>query len=90
MSEHSPRRSNLSHINGGHHAVASSMGQWINAWMSLGLPSRWREGRGDGWCSDVVISSVLDHAGNLNASPLVSTAQAMRAFLAAMATTAFQ
>lgn len=30
------------------------------------------------------------HAGSLNDSPLVSTAQAMRAFFAAMATTAFQ
>jgi len=29
-------------------------------------------------------------AGSLNYSPLVSTAQAMRAFFAAMATTAFQ
>ena len=29
-------------------------------------------------------------AGSLNDSPLVSTAQAMRAFFAAMATTAFQ
>ena len=33
---------------------------------------------------------VSPHAGSLNDSPLVSTAQAMRAFLAAMATTAFQ
>ena len=30
------------------------------------------------------------HSGSLNDSPLVSTAQAMRAYLAAMATTAFQ
>lgn len=30
------------------------------------------------------------YAGSLNDSPLVSTAQAMRAFFAAMATTAFQ
>jgi hypothetical protein len=33
---------------------------------------------------------LLDQAGSLNASPLVSTAHAMRAFLAAIATTAFQ
>ena len=35
-------------------------------------------------------SSWLPHAGSLNVSPRASTAQAMRAFFAAMATTAFQ
>ncbi len=57
------------------------------------LPSRWREGRGDGWLSHMLVSferPPARHAGILNASPLASTAQAMRAFLAAMATTAFQ
>ena len=37
-----------------------------------------------------VVFIAAPQAGSLNDSPLVSTAQAMRAFFAAMATTAFQ
>jgi hypothetical protein len=49
-------------------------------------------GRAGGWVGlrpgFIIVSRT--HTGNLNDSPLVSTAQAMRAFFAAMATTAFQ
>ena len=57
-----------------------------------------RAGRAGGWVgqrSDFIIDSfcfdpLALQAGNLNASPLLSTAQVMRAFFAAIATTAFQ
>ena len=58
----------------------------------VGAPFPPREGRAGGWVgstSGFIIASCF-HAGSLNDSPLVSTAQAMRAFFAAMATTAFQ
>lgn len=55
-------------------------------------------GRAGGWVvrlSGFIVESFASipwalQAGNLNVSPLLSTAQAMRAFFAAMATTAFQ
>ena len=55
-------------------------------------------GRAGGWVgqrSDFIIDSfcfdpLALQSGNLNASPLLSTAQVMRAFFAAIATTAFQ
>ena len=49
-------------------------------------------GRAGGWVGQRpgFITVSRSHAGSLNDSPLVSTAQAMRAFFAAIATTAFQ
>ncbi len=54
------------------------------------LPSRGREGLGDGWDVELTGAWLSPYAGILKFSPLASTAQAMRAFLAAIATTARQ
>ncbi len=77
---HSPRRSNR---------YSSTL------WSSRGGRNRWPHGGRSGAGSSVREDGVAmrahtpPQAGSLNASPLVSTAQAMRAFFAAMATTAF-
>ena len=59
----------------------------------VGAPFPPGEGRAGGWVgSRSGFKAILlgSQAGSLNDSPLASTAQAMRAFFAAMATTAFQ
>jgi hypothetical protein len=79
MIGHCPRRSNL---------CASTL--WI--------VTRWRNRLAQGGCAirggrrELVLVVMIANlqAGNLKASPLVSTAQAMRAFFAAIATAAFQ
>jgi hypothetical protein len=79
MIGHSPRRSNL---------CSSTL--WIITRCWVQFARSW-------WLAQAVSqphSGVLVHGapqtGSLNVSPLVSTAQAMRAFFAAIATTAFQ
>ena len=80
MIGHSPRRSLPLLINASdRHAVVDSSSHG-------GRLGQWAARRVD--CAVVFIA--LPHAGSLNDSPRASTAQAMRAFLAAMATTAFQ
>ena len=81
LNGHSPRRSNL--------CTSTSA---ITRWKKLGRLRR--RGRGlvgvGRWAASGGGHGRTPQVGNLNDSPLVSTAQAMRAFLAAMATTAFQ
>ena len=80
MIGHFPRRSNL---------CSSTLGfvtrWWVQLLMAAGSGSRPIAGWTAQWQS-----SRPPHAGSLNVSPRASTAQAMRAFFAAMATTAFQ
>jgi len=82
LNGHCPCRSNL--------CTSTSA---ITRWRKLGCGSGWGRGGllGVGrWLAAFGHGSARAQVGSLNASPLVSTAQARRAFFAAMATTAFQ
>ena len=77
------------------HSAAQVQPLLINALASRGGGNYWAQGGsmdrrkfGRGYAR--LASIAAPQAGSLNDSPLVSTAQAMRAFFAAMATTAFQ
>ncbi len=82
MNGHSPRRSNLHASTQVSHAAAETMELSAASAPSVGCTvDVVRE-----WCS----WRHLAQAGMVNDSPLVKTAQASLAFLAATATTAFQ
>jgi len=71
-------------------AVGLVVGCWPDV-VGAPFPLAGRAGEWVGcWWRGFILGSLQLQAGSLNASPLVNTAQAMRAFFAAMATTAFQ
>ena len=80
MIGHSPRRSNLCS------STLRFVTQW---WIQILTATGSDSGPLAAWTAQWY-SSPLPQAGSLNDSPRASTAQAMRAFFAAMATTAFQ
>ena len=80
---HSPRRSNLCTSTLVSHAAAESA--WLSAATALSGESVLSKS-----VPGLFSSPISCQAGSANDSPLVRTAQAMRAFFAATATTAFQ
>lgn len=80
MIRHSPRRSNL-------YSSTLVITRWSKNCSGYGGAINCHNTT---HCDSGRVFIASPQAGSLNDSPLVSTAQAMRAFLAAMATTAFQ